>query len=69
MKSYLPLVVAGGIELEFAVLDQVGREFTDMDHFGRSGVLESGAGNGGYRLYGADEDYAKPKTDAGVDIC
>ena len=42
--------VSTGVEVEFAVADQIGGELTDVDHLGRARILKAGAGDGGNRL-------------------
>ena len=39
------VVVAAGVQLQFAVVDQVGDELHDVDHLGGPGVLEDRAGD------------------------
>src|SRR3990172_6528007 len=46
VERHAPAVVAGRVELQLAVLDEVRRELHDVDHLGRAGVLEPRAGHG-----------------------
>jgi hypothetical protein len=45
------VVVAAGVQLQLAVLDQVGRKLRDVHHLGGFGVLEFGAGDGDDRFF------------------
>ena len=51
MEGHFDVGVALGVQVEFAVLDEVRGEFGDVHHFVDRGVLEAGAGDGGYRLF------------------
>jgi len=45
------MIVAGWVQIEFAVFDQIGGKLGDMHHFSGFGIFKFGPGNGIHRLF------------------